>query len=176
MTLDSRFASRTAIVAALLAAGPPLAAQPAPARSPQIIALPLNPVVANDKRSCRDKSASGLGYTLLLAGAGAKPGATDIVLVNYIGYLAASGATFDQAMTAAMPVDRLIPGFTEGLKLMPKGSIYRFCVPATLGYGAKAQGPIPANSALVFQVELVEFKTAAEVEALRKAEPGAAKP
>ena len=83
---------------------------------------------------------------------------------------------FDQAMTAAMPVDRLIPGFTEGLKLMSKGGIYRFCVPATLGYGAKAQGPIPANSELVFQVELVEFKTAAEVEAMRKADPGAAKP
>ncbi len=176
MTLDSRFASRTALVAALLAAGPPLVAQPAPARSPQIIALPLNPVVTNDKRSCRDKLASGLGYTELQPGTGAKPGATDIVLVNYIGYLAASGAAFDQAMTAAMPVDRLIPGFTEGLKLMPKGSIFRFCVPAALGYGAVAQGPIPANSELVFQVELVEFKTAAEVEAMRKADPGAAKP
>lgn len=176
MTLESRSALRTAVVAALLAAVPSFAAQPAPTRSPRIIALPLNPVVANDKRSCRDKSASGLGYTQLRPGTGAKPGATDIVLVNYIGYLAASGAVFDQAMTAAMPVDRLIPGFTEGLKLMPKGSIYRFCVPATLGYGAKAQGPIPANSELVFQVELVEIKTAAEVEAMRKTEQGAAKP
>ncbi len=175
MTKLSGASRRIALGAALLAPLPAMGA-PAPAATAQIIALPLNPVVPADKRSCTAKTATGLGYIQLQAGAGAKPAATDIVLVNYIGYLAASGQTFDQAMTAAMPVDGLIPGFTEGLGMMAKGSTYRFCVPATLGYGAAAQGPIPANSDLVFQVELLEFKTKAEVEAMRKAQGAPAAP
>ncbi|MFM6828791.1 MAG: FKBP-type peptidyl-prolyl cis-trans isomerase, partial [Novosphingobium sp.] len=88
-----------------------------------------------------------------------KPAKSDIVLVNYIGYLAATGAVFDQGMQAAFPVEGVIPGFSEGLQLMAKGSTWRFCVPAALGYGAEVSGPIPANSDLVFQVELVDFKT-----------------
>ena len=50
---------------------------------------------------------------------------------------------------------------------MSKGSTWRFCIPAALGYGDKGTGPIPANSDLVFQVELVDFKTEAEVTAMR---------
>jgi FKBP-type peptidyl-prolyl cis-trans isomerase FkpA len=61
---------------------------------------------------------------------------------------------------------------------MTKGSIWRFCVPAALGYGAKGAGDaIPANADLVFQAELVDFKTAAEIEKMRAAaaatQPGA---
>ncbi len=107
---------------------------------------------------------------LLKPAEGAKPTKADFVLVNYIGYLAADGTVFDQGMKAAFPVDGVIPGFSEGLQLMPKGSTWRFCVPAALGYGAEVSGPIPANSDLVFQVELVDFKTGAEVEAMRAAQ------
>ena len=138
-----------------------------PAAPSAIIALPLNPVVPASQRACATRTASGLGYSVLRAGTGGKPGATDFVLINYIGYLAASGATFDQAMSTPMTVDGVIPGFGEGLALMPAGSIYRICVPAALGYGAVANGPIPASSDLVFQVELLDFRSKAEVEASR---------
>ena len=67
-----------------------------------------------------------------------------------------------------MPVAGVIPGFSEGLKMMPLGATYRFCIPAALGYGAKPAGQIPANSDLVFQVELLDAKTEAEVEAMRR--------
>jgi FKBP-type peptidyl-prolyl cis-trans isomerase FkpA len=64
------------------------------------------------------------------------------------------------------------------LQMLAKSGVARFCIPATMGYGSKASGPIPANSDLVLQVELVDFKTAAEVEGMNRAqaaEPSAQK-
>ncbi|WP_338467772.1 FKBP-type peptidyl-prolyl cis-trans isomerase [Novosphingobium sp. ZN18A2] len=153
-------------LAPVLLAAPAIAA--APAGNGGIIPLPLEPVVPAAQRACTQKTASGLGYTELKAGEGAKPGAQDYVLVNYIGYLAADGKAFDQDQRSAFPVAGVVKGFGEGVQLMNTGSIYRFCVPAALGYGEKAAGPIPANANLVFQVELLDFKTAAEVEKMRK--------
>lgn len=132
-----------------------------------IIPLPLNPVIAADKRACAQAAPSGLGYTVLKPGTGRKPTDADIVLIDYIGYLRADGQVFDQSVQAPMPVAGVIPGFSEGLKMMPLGATYRFCIPAALGYGAKPAGQIPANSDLVFQVELLDAKTEAEVEAMR---------
>lgn len=74
-----------------------------------------------------------------------------------IAYLAATGEVFDQGMAAEFPVGGVIPGFSEGLQTMGKGAVARLCIPAALGYGAKATGPIPANADLVFQVELVDI-------------------
>lgn len=133
----------------------------------QIIPLPLQPTVAAAQRTCAARTPSGLGYTVLKPAEGAKPGATDYVLVNYIGYLAATGAVFDQAMRTPMPVDGVIPGFGEGLRLAARGGIVRLCIPAALGYGAQEQGPIPANSDLVFQVEVIDMRTRAELEAMQ---------
>lgn len=141
-----------------------------PVASAQAIPLPLNPIIGASQRLCTARTASGLGTMLLKPTEGAKPTKADFALVNYIGYLAADGTVFDQGMKAAFPVDGVIAGFSEGLQLMTKGSIWRFCVPAALGYGAEVSGPIPANSDLVFQVELVDFKTGAEVEAMRAAQ------
>lgn len=156
-------------------AAPAVAAAPAKAPvsqapAPQAIVLPLVPIVGPGLRTCSAQSASGLGMLNLKPADATKPAKSDIVLVNYIGYLAATGAVFDQGMQAAFPVEGVIPGFSEGLQLMAKGSTWRFCVPAALGYGAEVSGPIPANSDLVFQVELVDFKTTAEVEAMRAAQ------
>jgi len=134
-----------------------------------IIPLPLNPVLPAAQRLCAAKAASGLGYTILRPATGPMPGEADYVLVNYIGYLASSGAVFDQGMQASFPVNGVIPGFSQGLQTLAKGAISRFCIPAALGYGPQGTGPIPANADLVFQVELVDYKTAAEIEALRKA-------
>ena len=136
-----------------------------------IIALPLMPIVPAVQRSCAARTPSGLGYTALRPATGAKPAADATVLVNYIGYLATTGAVFDQGMQTAMPVGEVIPGFSQGLQMIGKGGVARLCVPAALGYGAQASGPIPANADLVFQVELIDFKTAAEIAELRRAEP-----
>lgn len=135
-----------------------------------ILTVPLQPVVGSAHLGCDNKTASGLGFTQLRPGAGPKPGASDLTLISYIGYLAADGQVFDQNPQAVLPVDGVVPGFGEGLQLMTKGSVYRFCIPAPLGYGEAGTGPIPANAALVFQVELMDFKTKAEVEAMRQAE------
>lgn len=140
-----------------------------------ILPVPLQPVVASAQRVCAAKTASGLGYTQLRAGTGTKPGASDLTLIAYIGYLAADGVVFDQNAQAVLPVDGVVPGFGEGLQLMNSGGIYRFCLPAALGYGEGGSGPIPPGAALVFQVELRDHKTRAEVEAMR-AEPEEAAP
>ena len=161
----------SALAALVFAAGVPAAAAvpaAAPVASKAIIPLPLQPIVPAGQRLCAAKTASGLGFTVLQPGTGPKAGPSDFALVNYIGYLAATGAVFDQNQSAPLQADGVIPGFGEGLGLIPRGGIYRLCIPAALGYGATASGPIPANSDLVFQVELLDSRTTAEVEAMRK--------
>lgn len=156
------------LLAALAAAAPIAAPVPvAPAPNPAIIKVPLQPIVPVANRSCSTKTASGLGYTTLRTATGAKPVSGDIALIGYIGYLSATGEVFDQSPASPLPVDGVIPGFAEGLKLVPVGGVYRLCVPSALGYGAEAAGSIPANSDLVFQVELFDKKTQAEVQAMQ---------
>jgi FKBP-type peptidyl-prolyl cis-trans isomerase FkpA len=139
------------------------------AAAPAKIELPLQPTVPPAQRTCAAKTPTGLGYTALRAGTDPKPGATDTVLINYIGYLAATGKVFDQNMRSPLPVDGVIPGFSEGLQMTGRNGIVRLCIPAALGYGARGSGPVPANADLVFQVELVDFRTAAEIEQMRQA-------
>jgi FKBP-type peptidyl-prolyl cis-trans isomerase FkpA len=188
MATDMKFPSRalrsllTAMCLALLMAPPFAASATAPkgkarAASPKpvatnnsIIALPLAPIVPAAQRLCVARTASGLGYTMLRPASGPMPAGDAAVLVNYIGYLAASGAVFDQGMRSPLSVDGVIPGFSQGLQMMGRTGVVRLCIPAALGYGAQASGPIPANSDLVFQVELLDFKTAAEIEVMRKAQ------
>ncbi|MCE7798152.1 FKBP-type peptidyl-prolyl cis-trans isomerase [Sphingobium sufflavum] len=197
MTIASSAPSRLAhllTLSLLLAPIPAAAKQPrkvAAARSGSstvaatttIIALPLNPTLPAGQRLRTSKAADEPGYVMLRPGSGALPGKADYVLVNYIGYLAATGVVFDQGMQSAFPVNGVIPGFSKGLQMLAKGGIARFCIPAAMGYGARETGTIPANADLVFQVELVDFKTAAEVEAMRKEsaaepadQPGATSP
>ena len=104
-------------------------------------------------------TASGLQYKVVKAGeaGGAHPTATDVALVQYHGRLL-DGTTFDKSQQpTAMPVAGVVPGFSETLKLMTKGEKVRVWMPPKLGYGAQGAGPIPANSTLVFDVELVDF-------------------
>ncbi len=104
-------------------------------------------------------TASGLQYKVMAPGkpGAAKPTDADVALVNYEGKLL-NGTTFDKSQQPTpFPVAGVVPGFSEGLKLMPKGSKYRFWVKPSLGYGDKTTGPIPANSTLVFDVELLDF-------------------
>ena len=110
-------------------------------------------------------TASGLQYKVLEKGQpnGAKPTDADVALVNYEGKLL-NGTTFDKSQQPTpMPVASVVPGFSEALKLMPKGAKYRVWLKPSLGYGDKAVGPIPANSTLVFDVELIDFLPEAQV-------------
>jgi hypothetical protein len=127
-----------------------------------VIALVLAAVAAfalANRGPTRPRTASGLEYMVLKPGA---PGAphptdTDVALVQYEGKLL-DGTTFDKSeRPTPMPVAAVVPGFSEALKLMSKGAKYRFWLPPALGYGERAVGPIPANSTLVFDVELLDF-------------------
>ncbi|WP_374297392.1 FKBP-type peptidyl-prolyl cis-trans isomerase [Sphingomonas sp.] len=104
-------------------------------------------------------TASGLQYKVLEPGqpGAAKPTDADVALVQYEGKLL-NGTTFDKSQQPTpMPVSAVVPGFSEALKLMPKGAKYRVWIPAALGYGEREAGPIPANSTLVFDVQLLDF-------------------
>lgn len=147
-------------------ARPPATRQASPSASAGIIPLPLNPIVPAAQRLCTARTPSGLGYMMLRPAGSAKPDASDVTLVNYVGYLAATGAVFDQGMRSALPINGVIPGFAEGLRMMSKTGVARFCIPAAMGYGAQGSGPIPANADLVFQVELVDFKTSADADSM----------
>lgn len=110
----------------------------------------------------------------LTAGTGPSPTADDIVLVNYTGKLA-DGTEFDSGQQAPFDLQQMIPGFAKGATQMQAGGKYRIEIPAELAYGAEEKrNPqtgkvvIPANSDLVFEVELLEFKTRAEIEALQR--------
>jgi len=111
---------------------------------------------------------SGLRYKVLVPGKpGPHPTDSDVTLVNYVGKLP-DGTVFDKSQQPTpMPVAGVVPGFSEGLKLMPKGAKYRFWLPPQLGYGDKANGPIPANATLVFDVELVDFLPESYVRQMR---------
>lgn len=119
---------------------------------------------------------SGLQYKVLEEGAGPSPTAADVALVGYKGTLL-DGTVFDENPQTAMPVDGVVPGFSEGLQKMKKGGKYRLWIPPHLGYGEQAAGPIPANSVLVFDVQLHDFKSKADIMRMQQMmQQGAAPP
>ena len=105
-------------------------------------------------------TASGLQYQVLQEGSGAKPGPTDRVKTHYHGTLI-NGDVFDSSyerqQPLTFPLNGVIPGWTEALQLMSVGSKYRLFIPPELAYGNQQQGSIPAQSTLIFDVELLEI-------------------
>ena len=104
---------------------------------------------------------SGLQYSVIVAGEGEKPTAEDIVKIHYRGTLI-NGTEFDSSLKRNQPVrfplNRVFPGWTEGVQLMSKGAKYKFFIPAELAYGKQGAGKnIPPNSTLIFEVELLDF-------------------
>ena len=109
---------------------------------------------------------SGLRYQVLKEGSGPRATAQDVALIEYEGRLA-DGTVFDSSAgkgPAPLPVAGSIPGFSEGLQLMNKGAKYRLWIPSRLAYGPEANGPIPANSDLEFDVTLVDFRSMAALQ------------
>lgn len=106
-------------------------------------------------------TASGLQYAVVTEGKGPKPAATDTVKVHYTG-TTLDGTKFDSSVDRGEPaqfaLNAVIPGWTEGLQLMPVGSKYTLWIPSNLAYGDRGTpGPIGPNATLKFEVELLEI-------------------
>lgn len=115
----------------------------------------------NKAREGVTTTASGLQYEVITEGTGPKPVAEDMVRVHYHGTLI-DGKVFDSSVDrgepAEFPVGGVIQGWVEALQLMPVGSKWKIYLPASLAYGERgAGGDIQPNSALVFEVELLEI-------------------
>jgi len=104
---------------------------------------------------------SGLQYKVLAEGSGKTPKAADSVTVNYKGTLI-NGTEFDSSYKRGNPttfqVGKVIKGWTEALQLMKEGSKWQLFIPPELGYGERGAGPVPPNSTLIFEVELISVK------------------
>jgi peptidylprolyl isomerase len=111
-------------------------------------------------------TASGLIFIETQKGKGKEhPTATDEVTVHYTGTLL-DGTKFDSSVDrgepATFPLNRVIPGWTEAIQLMTKGSKAKLIIPSNLGYGSSGMGrEIPPFSILLFEVELLDFKAGA---------------
>jgi FKBP-type peptidyl-prolyl cis-trans isomerase FkpA len=106
-------------------------------------------------------TSSGLVYEDLQIGDGATATAGNTVTVNYIGWLDDS-TSFDSNLSSAFSFTlgsgQVIPGWDEGVQGMKVNGTRLLVIPPGLGYGATANGPIPANSTLTFEVQLVGIK------------------
>lgn len=108
------------------------------------------------------KTESGLGYEVIKEGTGKSPKMGDPVTVHYAGWLT-DGTLFDASYSRGEPatfvLGQVIQGWNEGLQLMKEGGVYKFTIPADLGYGARGAPPsIPPGATLVFQVELLKVE------------------
>lgn len=117
---------------------------------------------ANAERDEVTTTESGLQYEVLESGEGAKPGLTSTVVTHYHGTFV-DGQVFDSSVERGQPaefgVNQVIPGWTEALQLMSVGDKWRIACPPKLAYGEQGAGDaIPPNTALVFEIHLIEIK------------------
>ena len=104
---------------------------------------------------------SGLEYKVVTEGSGKMPKETDTEIVHYKGTMI-DGTEFDSSYKRNQPatfqVKGVIKGWTEALQLMKEGSKWQLFIPPDLGYGERGAGPVPPNSALIFEVELLSIQ------------------
>lgn len=114
---------------------------------------------ANAKKKGVKVLPSGLQYRVIKDGTGKMPKATDTVEANYKGTLI-DGKEFDSSFkrgqAARFPVNGVIKGWQEALMLMKEGAKWEIFVPPDLGYGPQTRGPIPPNSVLIFEIDLLK--------------------
>ena len=103
---------------------------------------------------------SGVTVTQIKEGTGAQPTAADTVTVNYRGTLA-NGTEFDSSykrgQPASFPLGQVVPCWTQGLQKMKVGGKAKLVCPPATAYGDRSVGPIPPNSTLTFEVELLKI-------------------
>lgn len=111
------------------------------------------------------ETTSGLQYKVIVMGTGTKPLATDKVKVHYHGTLL-DGTVFDSSVERGEPItfplNGVIPGWTEGLQLMPIGSKFILYIPSDLAYGDRGNHGINPGATLIFEVELLDINPAGE--------------
>ena len=117
---------------------------------------------ANAQREEVTVTDSGLQYEVLESGSGGKPGPQSTVVTHYHGTLV-DGTVFDSSVERGQPaefgVNQVIPGWTEALQLMSVGDKWRIACPPQLAYGDQGAGDaIPPDTALVFEIHLIEIK------------------
>jgi FKBP-type peptidyl-prolyl cis-trans isomerase FkpA len=103
------------------------------------------------------KHASGLYYQIIDAGTGAMPALSSNVTVKYTGKLT-DNSVFDSSPSVAFPLGNLITGWQIGIPLIKKGGKIKLIIPPYLGYGCEANGPLPQNAVLFFDIELLDVK------------------
>lgn len=118
-------------------------------------------MVSNAKRSGVQALSEGVQYKVLKEGKGPKPTVDDKVRVSYTGRLV-DGKEFDSSANMdggymEFPVAGVIPGWVVALQAMPVGSKWEVYIPANMAYGRQGYGPIPGNSVLIFEMELLDI-------------------
>jgi FKBP-type peptidyl-prolyl cis-trans isomerase FkpA len=109
------------------------------------------------------RTASGLYFEEVTVGTGDGAATGDELRVLYSGWLPngtlfGSGEDADDPLIVTLGVTNLIAGFEEGLRGMRAGGVRKLVIPPALGYGGQANGPIPANSTLVFRVQVISIE------------------
>jgi len=116
----------------------------------------------NKKKDGVKTTASGLQIKIIEEGKGSAPKENDTVVVNYKGTEVINNSEFDSSYKRnrpeEFPLKGVIPGWTEGLQLLKKGAKAQLYIPPNLAYGDRPRPGIPANAALVFDVELLDVK------------------
>lgn len=116
-------------------------------------------LAANKEKEGVVETESGLQYKIETEGTGIAPAMTDTVEVNYEGRLI-DGTVFDSSYergeSTKFPLDRVIKGWGEGLTYIKEGGKIQLYIPSDLAYGSRGTGPIPGNSTLIFDVELIK--------------------
>jgi FKBP-type peptidyl-prolyl cis-trans isomerase FkpA len=119
------------------------------------------PAVKSATGSAKVTTASGIVFESLQAGSGASPKATDTVRVHYRGTFL-DGREFDSSykrgQPTEFPLNRVIPCWTEAVQMMRPGGKAKITCPPAVAYGAGGAGPIPPNSTLNFEIELISVK------------------
>ncbi len=155
MSKISRSLAAFVLAIACLSLNPAVMAESALEKGKQFLA-------ENAKKEGVKSTDSGLQYEVLKEGEGKSPKATDTVLVHYRGTLL-DGTEFDSSYKRNEPIEfplnRVIPGWTEGVQLMKEGAKYKFFIPSELAYGSSgAGGSIGPDETLIFEVELLKVK------------------
>jgi len=108
---------------------------------------------------------SGIQYKVIAPMEGDKPGPKDVVKIHYIGKLI-DGTTFDNSYTRGEPavfeLNRIFPGFSQGIQLMSPGATYQIFVPSHLGFSMQEDGPGGPGAVMIFQIDLLEIIPSSE--------------